>query len=220
MRIIHISDTHGTFPTLPEGDLVVHSGDFCPNASRGNLQIEPSFQTNWLRTRVETFREWLGGRPLLLCNGNHDFVLAAQVLADLGVNAIDLTNKFVAFQGINFYGFPYIPFIAGEWNYELMPQDMVDEMRRMRLKLADAPAPVDILVAHAPPWGICDFDPKYKQHFGNSVLTNSLVYGQFEPAPKHIFSGHIHQANGYDEILGVKVSQAGTVIHVIEWNHV
>ncbi|HVI40071.1 MAG TPA: metallophosphoesterase [Anaerovoracaceae bacterium] len=214
-KIIHISDTHGTFPQLPEGEFVVHSGDFLPNASRGNLAIEPKFQQAWVEARLDTFRDWLGGRTLLVCDGNHDFFNCCELLTANGITAIDLTNKLVTFQGISFYGFPYIPYIAGEWNYEKHLAEMNDELRYMREKVQDANVSLDFLVAHAPPWGVCDL--YLGNHFGNTVLTNMLAYDQMQPLPKYILCGHIHEANGSANIFGIEISNAATRVHVIEY---
>ena len=218
MKIAHVSDTHGQlWPEIPdECDFVVHSGDGIPNASRGNLQIEIPFQTKWITDNIENYRKWLKGKTLLYCQGNHCFIDACEVLNHHNIPAIDLTNKVIEHQGIIFYGFPYINYIAGEWNHERLLQDLNNEMQYMKERIKEAGLGLDILVAHAPPWGICD--TYAGMHLGNSLLTNEITYQQLDPMPKHIFCGHIHEAGGFGELFDVKISQAATLVHVIEYD--
>lgn len=209
--IIHISDNHSVLIPLPEGDIVLSSGDFLPNASRGKVNIEVGFQSRWVELEAERIKTWLGGRPFLFCGGNHDFIDPCPILQQHGINAINITNQVVEHQGIVFYGFPYIPFIAGEWNYEKLLPDMNVELKKMLDTIQDSKKTVDVLVTHAPPYGICDF--YMGSHLGNTLLTNLLSYEQLSPLPAYLCCGHIHQAQGFANIFGVEVSQAATVVH-------
>ncbi len=64
MRLVLISDTHGAHSRigpLPEGDVLVHAGDFM------NAGYDPQ--------EVISFNQWLGRQPFkhrLICAGNHD----------------------------------------------------------------------------------------------------------------------------------------------------
>src|ERR1035437_9703982 len=109
ITIAHVSDTHGqSWPEIPdECDMVIHSGDGMPNASRGNVEIEIPFQTKWVKNNVENYRKWLKGKPLLYCQGNHCFINPCPILNENGIETIDLTNKIGLYKGIVFYGFPF-----------------------------------------------------------------------------------------------------------------
>lgn len=224
MKIIHVSDTHGTFPTLPaEGDVVVHSGDGLPNASRGKLPIEIPFQNNWIRKNTKSYAQWLNGRPMLYCMGNHCFISPCDLLQEAGINAIDITNKTVTFNGLKFCGFPYIPYLDGEWNFEKRLPEMALEIRKLKDQIANG---VDVLVCHAPPYGVLDSNfvirredgtliPDYGEHCGNSLLNTLLTY-ELEKLPKALLVGHIHEHHSVTEEWGITISNAATTVHLIE----
>ena len=86
MRLVVISDTHGLhnrIEGLPNGDVLVHAGDFM-NSGR-DLQ------------EVVSFNRWLGEQPFthrVVCGGNHDryFEASPQQARALLTNAIYLEN--------------------------------------------------------------------------------------------------------------------------------
>jgi hypothetical protein len=72
---------------------------------------------------MEKFKEWIGEVPFLFVLGNHDFISPEHVETQLCANeikAINLTNKLVNFEGDKFYGFPYVPYINGNFNYGIV----------------------------------------------------------------------------------------------------
>ena len=64
MRIVLISDTHGLHdrvPQLPQGDILLHAGDF--------------MNAGYDLREVVSFNRWLGEQPFahrIVCGGNHD----------------------------------------------------------------------------------------------------------------------------------------------------
>ncbi len=217
MLVLHESDTHGRISQSigKNIDAVIHSGDFCPNASRGNLNIEPIFQTEWLNKNTENFKRWLDGRSLLFCAGNHDFVQVADIMINNGLNVIDLTDKFQIFNGFTFYGFPCVPYQCNEWNFERNPSDMIREVKIMKDKISETSKPLDVLVAHCPLYGVLDYVPYCDEHIGNTALANAIMYDEFTK-PKWLLSGHCHENPGLAEFFGVKISQAATTKNIIE----
>lgn len=212
ITIIHVSDNHSAFLPLPEiGDLIVHSGDMLPNASRGNKNIEYQFQTNWVIQNIENFKKWLGDRPLLFVSGNHDFIDPCKILRDNSIDATNISNMHYSFKDINFYGFPYIPYIAGEWAYECTVPEMQQEIR----KLKDAfEKRIDILVCHAPLHGI--LDDSYGIKIGNAQMNDLLSYGlETKQLPRWLLHGHAHGGHGWSEIMGIQISNAATTVHTI-----
>ena len=125
MRLLHISDTHGKFPKL-EGrfDTVVHTGDFFPNSVNvysSNKTAEMLFQEEWLERQATNVKNWLRGYPFLFVLGNHDFIMPhrmEELLNLYGIKTYSLHEKVITHENVNFYGFPYIPYINGMWNYE------------------------------------------------------------------------------------------------------
>lgn len=231
MLILHTSDTHGYFPSIPtEAEVIVHSGDLCPNASRGNREIEIPFQLEWLRKNLLTFKDWIGERPFIFCRGNHDFYPdICKVLQEANINAIDVTSKKVMIDGITFYGFPFIPYIDGEWNGECTSNEMRREINNLKNVLETS---IDVLVCHCPPYGIADASflirggienstaevvPDWAEHYGNTHLANLFSYGLDEMYfPKYLLCGHVHTNPCITEYFGITISQAATKTHLVE----
>jgi Icc-related predicted phosphoesterase len=226
MRICHVSDLHGNFKRLNGVfDIVVSSGDLLPNresyVSKGRRNFEESFQYNWIKDNIEKFKDLLDGKPFLFINGNHDFLhpdSIVDLLRQNDINAISLEDKIINFNGINFYGFPYIPYIHGGFNYEKMDKDMVKEIDKMIENINNSSG-VEVLVAHAPPHQILDkaFDrlnngPRY----GNVALLNAMDYKLNVKGPEIVCCGHIHQSHGVMIKNGVLYSNAATTQQIIE----
>jgi Icc-related predicted phosphoesterase len=211
MRIWHVSDNHGYFPELQgEFDVVIHSGDLFPNHSFGPkrhwsiMEMEKAFQTDWINNRAETIKEWVKEKPFLFCSGNHDFVDPCPTLNEAGLTAINLNDKVTEFEGLTLYGFPWVPFIEGGWNFELMDVEMRVEIDRMFEKLLHRNSRPDILVTHSPPYGKLDLC-RPAGRLGNQFLANAISYS-FEQLPKLLLCGHIHSGYGIDQIDDCTVS--------------
>lgn len=218
MRIHHVSDTHGHFKDLKGyADIIVHSGDFCPDltaiySDRAKLQEE------WLKLTRGTIKKWLNGKSLFFVLGNHDFIspkIFEQILRDAGIDAHDLTEKVVSYANTNFYGFPYVPPINGKFAYELGIPQMEDRVQAMQ-DVAKV-SYIDVVVAHCPPHGCLDYCFHQYQRFGNSVLSNALDYKWDEDLlPQALLVGHIHTSNGITMRNGVLVSNAATSQNIVE----
>lgn len=193
MIILHSSDLHMNVERLwqfTEFDVWVDTGDFFPNRTRGNRVVEIAFQEQWLRNGPGAkLIEWLAGRPMIALQGNHDYVMLADILASMGaVNATQLNAvpHEVTIGDIRFAGFSNIPFIAGEWSHESDGKQLNDACRRV---LAQDPR---VLLTHAPPHGILDAD--HKNHYGIQQLVGKLMYDQHH-ITHHLF-GHVHDDGG------------------------
>jgi Icc-related predicted phosphoesterase len=221
MRLCHVSDTHGHFPRLyGRYDVVLHTGDFFPNSHHvgaGNKVQEAVFQFQWLRDNISEMKQQLQGHPYLFILGNHDFVDPQRMEAFLqseGVNAIDLTDKVVAFQGVNFYGFPYVPAINGMWNYERE----IPEMQKQVEPLVEAlnKTYVDVLACHAPLHKVLDLSMG-NEILGSTVISDALDYKvSSEMQPAYYCHGHIHEAAGIAIRNNMLVSNAATTHHILE----
>lgn len=227
--IIHVSDNHSTFPNLPKGgELVVCSGDFLPNATRGDREIEEPYQIDWLKKRLLTVKEWVGDRKFLFCSGNHDFIDPCELMQSVGIDTVNITNAHYEHKGVKFYGFPYIPWICGEWNNECRAPEMSIKINELKYALTSG---VDVLVTHSPPHGVLDANATQRigrtvlpapwaEFCGNTFLTNLLSYGvESIPKnirPKYLLCGHIHESNGWADVFGLTISQAATTVHTVE----
>lgn len=200
MKIFHCSDWHGQL-SLDAGDVdvIVCSGDLFPNKSRGDRDIEVPFQTEWLQRNLNKFARLAthpvrGSLPFLFTSGNHDFIDPCPMLREYAVNAINLDDRMVTVDGVRFFGLPWIPFIIGEWAFELPPSELTAKTHEIPLD------DVDVLVSHCPPSGFLDMDENGLRR-GNSALTSRLYY-DCERWPKAILTGHIHNSYGMIDMSG------------------
>ena len=186
MRLICISDTHGLHDdiVIPEGDVLIHAGDFC----------------NWGRIGdVLKFNIWLGKLPhthKLICAGNHDIYMQKQpVLArSLITNGIYLENEGVSINGINFYASPWTN-IFMDWAFMKSEEELNKVFSKIPLK-------TDIIITHGPAYGHLDkVDKKYANEDSDfHVGSKSLLKHIKRVKPKYIFCGHIHCGYGESKI--------------------
>lgn len=217
MRILHLSDSHGSAfwkrNDLTGIDAVVHTGDLLPNWSRGVRPIETPFQETWCMQNAPEIVAWLNGRPFVAVQGNHDFASICRVLSKLGARAHDLSaGDVVELRGLRFGGFPAVPTINGEWNHERAEPEIgyyLSEVLDRRL---------DVLLTHAPPMGILDgcAKPFGTDHIGSEATHALLFSGKYPTVRYHLF-GHCHEAGGQTKKVGaIRFFNAATARHRIE----
>lgn len=231
MLIAHVSDSHSRLVPIPEqAEIIVHSGDFLPNSMRdfyddsAKISIEQNFQRKWVEKSIDALKEWIGPRKFIFSSGNHDFCDPTRIMREAGIDAINIDGRVVEYEGLTLYGFPFIPWIGGEWNFECEPETM-----RRRIRMLDdvlKENTIDILVAHCPPYGIQDcrivtrlIDDSIgftDQKCGNIQLTDLLMYMEEKHLPRYVFSGHLHPHYGITSEMGITFSNAATTINLIE----
>lgn len=222
MKIIHLSDTHGFFPDIPECDLVIHSGDFFTNCVGDNPSIQKEFQKDWLASRINTIVNWIGPRPFFFCSGNHDYIDShfQRMLNENGApKARCLNDKLYSWEGLTFYGFPYINVTGGDWNFELSPEKMTRMVSHLKNQISSLDKPLDFFIAHSPPKGILD---SYRGISYGVVDFSDWIRDDFESYPSYSLFGHIHSAHG-KKILTDPISKttksfinSATTISIIE----
>jgi Icc-related predicted phosphoesterase len=215
-----VSDTHGSFPTLyGRFDVVVHSGDFFPNSQNvmSNKQLEMAFQLDWLQQIAPVMKQWLRGHTFLFTLGNHDFLhegMVTMTLANAGINAQCLHDRNIHFQGLQFYGFPYVPEINGMWAYEKTIPEMQIEVDRMVGDLNKKRA--DVLVCHSPLYKALDLTIG-NQLMGSTVISNAIDYKiEKDNMPSHYLCGHCHEGNGVSMRNGLFISNAALTQTIVE----
>jgi len=148
VRVVCISDTHNEHQglRLPEGDLLIHSGDCLTESGKRYVKRE-----NGLIKRVDPagealfvqFAEWFGAQNFpfkVLVAGNHDLVLQGlgkvrvqQILDDQAVHgkSVYLEHEEVSIGGIKVFGSPFAhwggkndAFFAKTRNFKDMPDGM------------------------------------------------------------------------------------------------
>lgn len=190
MKILHVSDTHGWLdPLVGDADLVVHSGDFMPNKSFANKVIETAYQPRWVEENIEKIRAWLGGRRLLMTNGNHDYIDPTPLLRAAGMDAT-LLHGALEVDGVRFWGHPWTPAFWG-WNWMCGPVEMEERLFPASERMAVGV--IDVFVSHGPMYGVLDRNAS-GERCGCKVLRETMQDAKYKP--KLLLHGHIHEANG------------------------
>lgn len=183
MKIVCISDTHGLHQELelPEGDMIVHSGDF---SKRGQIG------------EVREFLNWFSSLPYrhkVFIAGNHDFLAEQQPTIFrrlIPENCIYLENEGVRIEGIHIWGSPITPWFFA-WAFNRRRGEAINQYWEM------IPEDVDILLTHGPAYRILD-----KTARGDYVGCEDLLEQLDRIQPRlHVF-GHIHEAYGSQEQNG------------------
>jgi len=203
MIIVGASDLHGGWPRdMPSGDVLVLAGD-CLNEDP-KLGIRKPFQAQYqLNEDLPKFNAWVESLPYRLkiyVPGNHDWafeempLLSREALSSMKV----LVDDGVEFEGIRFWGTPWVPHLQG-WAFYAREEKLIamfSKIPRMQ---------PDVLITHAPPLGI--LDASQSDHFGSKELLHYIDRAK----PKvHIF-GHVHESHGRlqrGETLHVNVATA------------
>lgn len=187
MRALHVSDSHGSFIKYPgEYDIIIHSGDLLPNSPERLKKSEHLYQRDWVRDNTENFKQWIGNKPFLFCAGNHDYAEPCNELRDMGIDAIDITNKLVEINGYKIYGFPWVPYI-GLWNFEAHDKKMQIKVDELMDVIEENK--IDILVAHCPPYKCKDLNSQ-GVNIGNLHMLNAIK--ELKHLPKFYLTGHCH----------------------------
>lgn len=190
MIIDCVSDTHGNFPELEGGDLLIVAGDL----------TEKDDEQSWL-----DFEGWIYDqkyRDKVIIGGNHDNFLQSMDSHRMWkywdkVGVTYLCDFSYQFNGIKIWGSPWTKKFDG-----MNPKCMaftVDTDEELEEKWKLIPEDVDILITHCPPHGILDFIGNSKVRKANSVgslsLRNMVLSNTFPKLKLHIF-GHLHEWGG------------------------
>jgi len=187
MRLVMISDTHGLHHKLnniPEGDCLIHAGDFC---NRGALE------------EAEDFLKWFSNAPhpyKIFCAGNHDWcfeIAPTAAKALIPPNVVYLENSSINISGYNFYGSPVTPWFL-DWAFNV-PRGA--DIKKYWDRIPEAGC-VDVLITHGPPFGILDQAvPMFgSEHLGCEELAERVK----DSVPLVHCFGHIHGGYGKSSI--------------------
>jgi len=221
VKILHMSDTHGlhrsiNLDTLPDADILIHTGDFTEN---GSLEEWTEFDA-WLGTIKHKFKE------VILILGNHEWNgcdqegtptnKRLQILNDKGEihnllsNARILHDEQAEIFGLKIFGSAWNP----AWDTGT-PVETFDESRKVAIAkihgqekaeentVQNIPENVDVLLTHYVPEGIFDMRSMqdterdeyeiYQEVWGGSKTLKKQIELM---KPKVHLCGHVHSQPG------------------------
>lgn len=178
--VVAVSDLHGYLPDVPHCDVLIVAGDITPVWDHSL-----DFQLGWLDTN---FRQWLedsNAENIIGIAGNHDFIFEQrpdQVEA-LELPWLHLHDSWYKYQGVKYYGLPWIPNLQS-WAFYANDLQLAEKYKAI-------PGDVDVIISHGPPKGFCDKNTGHHP-CGSLAGTDALRRVQ----PKAFVCGHIHEAFG------------------------
>ncbi|MDR9466881.1 metallophosphatase domain-containing protein [Marinospirillum sp.] len=179
MRLVLISDTHGRHRELqlPEGDVLIHAGDFSSAGSWDEL-LE--------------FSDWFQAQPhrhKILIAGNHDLLFEdfpEDARALFKGWAHYLQDSALTLEGLKIHGSPWTPRF---FDYAFM----LPRGRALAERWAKIPADTQLLITHGPAQGLGD-RTFTGENAGCEALAEQLP--RLPDLQLHVF-GHIHEGYGY-----------------------
>lgn len=187
MKIVCISDTHGRHldMPLPDGDVIIHAGDFCSHGSHYDCV---------------RFFGWFGSLPYehkICIAGNHDLWMerASQPELDsiIPPSVRYLNDSGTAIDGINFWGSPVQPRFYN-WAFN---RDRGEDIKKHWDRI---PYDTDVLITHGPAHGYCDtvyrVEPSGMMAENTGCVDLRATIENIQPHA-HIF-GHIHCGYGME----------------------
>jgi Icc-related predicted phosphoesterase len=193
VRIVCISDTHGSHDQLrvPEGDILIHAGDFMASGRRTN--------------EIVSFNNWLARQPhphKIVIAGNHDLLFEShpETARSLLTSAVYLENDGITIEGLRTWGSPVQPRFLN-WAFN------VDRGLAIRKYWDRIPSETDVLVTHGPPFGTLDTITASSDHLGCEEL--ALAVERVKPK-LHVF-GHIHGGHGASTHNGTQFINASVL---------
>lgn len=176
MIITAISDIHGNLVDIPKCDVLCICGDVVGL----NDQRSMDASKHWFENR---FVNWINKIPcdkVLVIPGNHDFYIEkchmnydgfnSALLRDIELKTNDklkfIIDKTFTYEGINFYGTPWINPIRSRSYWAFNPDQYYDNL--LETKFSEIPIDTDILLSHDNPYNnetLSKYSMNAKYHF-------------------------------------------------------
>lgn len=191
MKICCVSDTHGYLPEIPDCDLLLLAGDYCPVIKNQYIWFNKIFAP-WLKKLSQRMK-------VIGIAGNHDFMFERTPELIPEMDWTYLQDNQIEFQGIKIFGSPWqIRFF--NWAFNLDEPELNNKWDKI-------PEDTDILLLHGPPYGYGDFSLFGNTHCGSRHLLEKIEKIQ----PKLVVYGHIHAGYGVYHVGESKLINASVV---------
>lgn len=182
MKIVALSDLHGTLPEIEPCDMCIIAGDIFPLAHDRDMELCFNWANGYLKP-------WLASIPseiTIATPGNHDFYIEKNTLhmREEDFRWRLLIGERYEWKGWNIYGMPWVPYLSG-WAYHMNAADEASIVDRI-------PNNTDILVTHSPAYGVGDNVGFFG--VGSMELRDKITQYLFD-LKLHVF-GHIHEDAG------------------------
>lgn len=187
LKIVCISDTHEKhrFLNIPEGDVLVHTGDF---TFRGDFYAIKDF-ADWMQSLNFKHKICIAGNheltldPNFSTNGSQRPIML-NLLKNAGITY--LQDSGIEIEGLHFWGAPYTPKVLN-WAFT------EERGNKIAKKWNKIPAKTNVLLTHCPPYGILDLVEinlhKDVIHQGCEQLVKKIM--SLRQLKLHVF-GHLH----------------------------
>lgn len=183
MRIVAISDTHLQHDkiTIPDGDILIHAGDFSVDATMKDVIDFAS----WIKAQPHQYKLAIPGNHDRICEDN--MKLCKEILDPIPFEDAGT----VKLAGLYFlcYSWTPAPQANSRWKFHHFSNDKFE-------KFWEYAPPLDYLVTHGPPQGI--LDKVAHTYPGECPFVGEYYMRKYvlDYQPKiHIF-GHIHESYG------------------------
>lgn len=180
MKITAFSDTHGLHRgvNLPESDILIFAGD----------AMTCGYKEHELIDFLDWYNEQSAEHKIMIA-GNHDRYIENyrglfQDLLTYYPSVIYLEDEGTIINGLHFWGTPHSKHFCN-WAFNRSDEEMDKSFSKI-------PSDVDILISHAPQYGILD-KLERGEMVGEQALSDNIKRLEF--MRYHIF-GHIHCAYG------------------------
>lgn len=205
MRILAISDLHGHLPRTeewPKADVLIIAGDICPDYRAGRLDtaIIPKYgivaaadkQMKWME---EAFFPWAANIDIpriYYTWGNHDWINGEYAKEGSAFGPRCVIDREIRVIGQNEED---VRIWFSPWSNRFMDWNWMLHSKEMAAKMAEIPEGIDVIVSHAPPFGLADQAGAVwnNDHLGSTELLNAID----RVVPKVVICGHIHGGHGY-----------------------
>lgn len=184
VTVAAVSDMHGRLEHFPECDIAVIAGDVCP-IDNHSLHSQRRF----LEHEFAPWLKQLPARHVVGIAGNHDLIFTREdEPAVAALPWVYLQDSGVELCGLRVYGTPWVPWLGSGWAFQA-PQTHGEDF--LVESFSRIPENLDVLVAHAPPYGLRDVN-LLGEHAGSRALLDAVIRAR----PRLVVCGHLHEGRG------------------------